>query len=137
MYKKHSVENGNKPKGERFETTAVVRIVVVETWKRDSEDYVFVGNEVIIDVREKHICTDGASRSACRFGYVSELTARGTAPPLSSTAESSIEQRGYKKVHWKERRLDTLAESSRLVPVMSVFRLDRNGTSVAFQEFHC
>ena len=33
VYKKRSVENGNKPKGERFETTAAVRTVMVETWK--------------------------------------------------------------------------------------------------------
>ena len=74
--------------------------------------------------REMHSCTDGATRSACR--------SRGTAPPLSSIAGSSIEQRGYKKEHWKERILNTLAESSRLVPVMSVLSLGRNGTSVAF-----
>ena len=109
------------PKGERFETTAVVRVVMVETWKYDHEDYAFVfGNEVIADVqrREKHSCTDGASRSTCCFGYVSELTPRGTAPPLSWIAGSSIDRRGYKKVLWKERRLNKLAESSRLVPVL-------------------
>ena len=63
---------------------------------------------------------------------MSELTTRGTAPPLSSIAGSSIEQRGYKKAHWKECRLNTMAESSRLVPVMSVFSLEMNGTSVGF-----
>ena len=39
--RKRSVETGNKPKGERFETTAVVRIVVVAAWKYDNEDDVF------------------------------------------------------------------------------------------------
>ena len=71
----------------------------------------------------------GASRSACRFCYVSELTTRGTAPPLSSIAGPSIEQRGYKKVHWKERGLNTLAESSRLFLVLSVLSLEMKGTS--------
>ena len=87
------------------------------------------GHEVCADVQrhEKHSCIGGASRSASRFGYVSDLTTRGTAPPLSS-----IEQREYKKVHWKERRLNTLVESSRLVPVMSVLSLEMNGTSVTF-----
>ena len=63
---------------------------------------------------------------------MSELTPRSTTLPLSSSTGSSIEQRGYKKVHWKERVLNTLVESSRLVPVMSVLSLERNGTSVAF-----
>ena len=35
-----------------------------------------------------------------RFGFVSVLTTRGTTPPLSPISESSIEQRGYNKVHW-------------------------------------
>ena len=106
---------------------------MVETWKYDDDDCVFVfGNEVSADVqrREKHSCRDGASRSACLLGYVSELTTRGTAPPLSSITGSSIEQRGCKKVHWKERGLNTLVESSRLVLVMSVLNLEMKVTSV-------
>ena len=105
VYKQRIVEEGNTSKREIFGTTAAVRIVMVAMWKYDNEDSVFVfGNEVIADVqrREKHSCTDGASRPTCRFGYVSELTTRGTAPPLPSIAGSSIEQRGYKKVHWKK-----------------------------------
>ena len=91
------------------------------------------GNEVSgVQRREKHSCPYGASRSACRFGYVSEWTTRGTAPPLSSIAGSSIEQRGYKKVHWKESRLNTLVESSRLVSVMCVSSLEMKETSVGF-----
>ena len=41
VYKQRIVEKRNRPEGERFETTAVVRVVVVETWKYDNEDYVF------------------------------------------------------------------------------------------------
>ena len=67
-----------------------------------------------------------------RFGFVFELTTRDTARPLSPIPGSSIEQRGYKKVHWKERGLNTLVDSSRLVRVMSVLSLERNGTSLAF-----
>ena len=102
---------------------------MLETWEYDDEDDVFVfGHEVSADVQrhEKHSCRGGASRSACRFGCVSELTTRGTTPPRSPIAGSSIELRGYKKVHWKERGLNTLVESSRLVPVMSVLSLDKN-----------
>ena len=45
VYKQRIVER-NRPKGEIFETTAVVRVVMVEKWKYDNEDYVFVfGNE--------------------------------------------------------------------------------------------
>ena len=66
------------------------------------------------------------------FALGAEWTTRGTAPPLSSIAGSSIEQRVYKKVHWKERRLNTVAESSRWVPVMSVLILEMKGTSVGF-----
>ena len=92
-----------------------------------------------------------------RFGFVSELTTRATTPPLSPVSGSLIEQRGYKKVHWTVRGFNTLIESSRLFPVMSVWSLKMNGTSVAFtcsddndpsrqprplrwrnlQEFHC
>ena len=70
VYKQRIVEKGNGPKGERFETTAAVRVVMVEKWKYDNEDYVLVfGNEVIADVqrREKHSCTDGASRISRTF----------------------------------------------------------------------
>ena len=66
-----------------------------------------------------------------RFGLVSELTTRGTTPPLSPISGSSIEQRGYKMIHWKERGFISLVESSRLVPVISILSLERNGTSVA------
>ena len=66
------------------------------------------------------------------FALDAEWTTRGTAPPLASIAGSSIEQRVYKKVHWKERRLNTVAESSRWVPVMSVLILEMKGTSVGF-----
>ena len=41
-----------------------------------------------------------------RVGFVSELTTRGTTPPLSPITGSSIEQRGYKKVQWTERRFN-------------------------------
>ena len=58
---------------------------------------------------------------------MSELTTRGTAPPRSSIAWSSVEQRGYRKVHWKERGLDTFVWSSRLVPVTSVRSLEMKG----------
>ena len=63
---------------------------------------------------------------------MSELTTRGTIPPLSPISGFSIEQRGYKKVHWTERGLNTLIESSRLFPVVNVSSLERNGTLVAF-----
>ena len=65
---------------------------------------------------------------------MSVLTTRGTTPPLSPIAGSSIEQRGYKKVHWKERGHNTLVESSRLVLVMCVLSLEMeiNGTHVTF-----
>ena len=63
---------------------------------------------------------------------MSELTTRGTTPPLSPISGSSIEQRGYKKVRWTERGFNTLIESSRLFPVMSVFSLQMKETSVAF-----
>ena len=77
-------------------------------WKYEDQDYLFeFGHEMRADVQrlETHNCTDGASRSACRLGYVSELTTRGKALPLSSIAGSSIAPRGYRKVQWKERRL--------------------------------
>ena len=89
----------------------------IERWEYEDEDDVFeFGREVTADVqrRETHNCIGGASRSACRFGREAELTTRSTTPPLSPITGSSIEQRGCKKVHWKERRLNTLAHSSRL-----------------------
>ena len=82
--------------------------------------------------RETHICIGGASRSACRFGRVSLSTTRSTTPPLSPRTESSIEQRGCKKVHRRERGLNTLVESSSLVPVRSVSSVEQTGTSLAF-----
>ena len=125
---KRIAEKGNKPRGKRVETTAVVQGVMVETLEYD--DGMLIEN---------------------RFGFVSELATRGTTLPLSPISVSSIEQRGYKKVHWTERGLNTLAESSRLFLVLSVLILKMHGTSVAFigsgvdsrsrccnlQEFHC
>ena len=109
--KKRIAEKGNKHnrERERVETTAVVQRVMVET-----SEY-----------------GDGMQNGS-RFRYVSGLTTRGTTPPLSPISECSTAQRGYKKVHRKERVFNTLVESSRLVPVMSVTSLERNGTSVAF-----
>ena len=104
MYKKRIAEKGNKT--ERVETTAVVQRVMVET--SEDDDGMLIGS---------------------RFGFASELTTRGTTtPPLSPNSEYSVEQ----KVHWRERGFNTLVKSSRLVPVMSVLSLERNGTSVAF-----
>ena len=113
---------------------AVVQGVMVETWEYEDEDYVFeFGHEVSADVqrRETHHCIGGASRSACGLGRVSELTTRSTTPPLSPRTGPSIEQRGCKKVHRRERGLNTLVESSQLVLVKSVSSLEQNGTSVA------
>ena len=97
------------PTRERVETAAVVQGAMVETWEYDEENCAFAfGDEVSADVQrcETLSCIDGgASRSACRFGYASEVAARGTAPPLFLIDGSSIEQRGYKKVHWKKRGL--------------------------------
>ena len=130
--KKRIAEMRNKPKGKRVETTAAVQGVMVGTLEYD----------------------DGMLIES-RFGFVSELNTRGTTPPLSPISGSSVEQCWYKKVHWTERGFNTLVESSRLVPVMSVLSLKMNGTSVAFtcsvttirvdsqcrccnlQEFHC
>ena len=85
MYKKRVEEKENKPKGERVETNAVVQGSMVETWEYDDEGYVFVFGDAVnagVQRRETHSCTDrGASRSACQFGYVSELTTRITTPP--------------------------------------------------------
>ena len=81
----------------------------VQSWEYDDDNYLFVfGDEVSTDVqrRETHSCTDrGTSRSECQCGYVSELTTRITAPLQFSIVGSSIEQCGYKKVHWKKRDL--------------------------------
>ena len=109
VYKRRIVEKENKPKGKRVETTAVVQGVMVETLKYD----------------------DGMLIES-RFSFMSELTMRSTTPPLSTISGSSISQRGYKKVHWTERGLETLVELSRLVLVMSVLSLERNRTLVAF-----
>ena len=106
---------------------------MAETWEHAEENYVFAfGDEVSADVqrRETHMCVDSdASRSACHFGHAPEVTARGTAPTLFSIDGSSIEQRGYKKVHWKNCDSvvgmksigSTMVESSVLFPVASVF----------------
>ena len=69
VYKKRIAEKGNKPKGERVETTAVVQGVMVETSEYD--DGMLIGR---------------------RFGDVSDLTTRGTTPPLSPISEYLIEQ---------------------------------------------
>ena len=106
MYTKRVDEKENKLEGERVETNAVVQGSMVEAWEYDEERYVFVlGNEVNAGVqrRETHSCTDrGASRSACQFGYVSELTTRITTPPRFPIDGSPIEQCGYKKAHWRK-----------------------------------
>ena len=109
VYKKRIAEKGNKPKGKRVETTAAVQGVMVET----------------------SVYADGMLIES-RFCFVSELSTRGKLPPLSPISGPSIEQCGYKKIHWTERELNTLVESSRLVPVMSVLSLEMNGTSVTF-----
>ena len=95
--KKRIAEKGNKPKGKRVETTAVVQGVMVET-----------------------LVYDDGMLIESRSGFVSESTTRGTTPPLFLISGFSIEQRGYREVHWKGRGLNTLVESSRLVPDMSV-----------------
>ena len=99
--RKRIAEKGNKT--ERVETTAAVQRVMVETSEYD--DGMLIGS---------------------RFGYVSQLTTRGTIPPLSPISGPLIEQRGYKNVHRKERGFKTLIESSRLVHIMSVLSLERN-----------
>ena len=60
MYKKRIAEKGHKPKGKRVERTAVVQGVMVETLEFD----------------------DGMLIES-RFGFVSDLTTRGTTRPLS------------------------------------------------------
>ena len=80
VYKKRITEKGNNPKGKIVETTVVVQGVMVETL--EYEDGMLTEN---------------------RSGFVSELTTRGTTPSLSPISRSSIEQRGFKKVHWTER----------------------------------
>ena len=60
--------------------------------------------------------------------YAPDVTAKGTAPPWYSIDGFSIEQRGYKRVHWEKRdsagemkRMgSTMVESSVLFPVASV-----------------
>ena len=76
VYKKRIAEKGNKPKVKRVETTSVVQGVMVETL--EYEDGMMIES---------------------RFYFTSELTTRGTTPPLSPISGSSIEQRGYKKIH--------------------------------------
>ena len=108
----------------------------VETWEYVEEDYVFAFGEAVIAAvqrPETHICIDcGASRSA--FGYAPDVTAKGTAPPLYSVDGSSIEQRGYKRVHWEKRdsagemsRMgSTMVDSSVLFPVLQVWKRMRH-----------
>ena len=76
VYMKRIIEKGNTSKGRRVKTTAAVQGVMVETLVYD--DDILIEN---------------------RFSLVSELTTRGTTPPLSPFSGSSSEQRGYKKVH--------------------------------------
>ena len=103
------------------------------------------GDEVNAGVqrRETHSCTDrGASRSACQFGYVSDLTTRITTPPRFPIDVSSIGQCENKKAHWRKRDLEgetkeygsTMAESSVLFLVASGSSLEMNGTLVTL---HC
>ena len=71
---------------------------------------------------------------------IAQVTARGTAPTLFSIDGSSIEQRGYKKAHWKNCDSvvgmksigSTMVESSVLFPVASAFESGSDGTSVTF-----
>ena len=107
--KKRIAEKGKKTKRKRVETRAVVQGVMVET-----------------------LGYDGGMLIESRFSFVSEWTTRDTTSPLSPFSGSSIKQRECKKVHWTERGLSTLVESSRLVPVMSVLSLELNGTVVPF-----
>ena len=110
VYKKRIAEKGKKLKGKRVETTAVVQRMMVKTLEYE--------NGMLIE--------------SC-FGFVSEFTTRGTRPPLSPISGSLIEQRGYNKVHWSERGFNTLIESNRWFPAMSVLSSKmNNGTSVAF-----
>ena len=141
MYKTRIAEKRHE---EKVETSAAVQGAMVETWEYAEEDYVFAFREAAIAAvqrPETHICIDsGASRSACIFGYTPDVTAKGTSPPLSSIDWSSIEQRGYKRVHWEKRDLagemkrigSAMVESSVLLPVASVSSLEENGTSVVF-----
>ena len=141
VYKTHIAEKRHK---EKVETSAAVQGAMVETWEYAEEDYVFAFGEAVIAAvqrPETHICIDsGASRSACIFGYTPDVTAKGTSPPLYSIDWSSIEQSGYKRVHWEKRdpagemkRIgSTMVESSVLLPVASVSSLEENGTSVVF-----
>ena len=117
VYKKRIAGKGNK---EKVETTAAVQGVMVEAWEYIDKNYVFaIGEAAIAAVQrpETHICFDsGASRSACSFAFTPDVTGKGTAPPLFSIDGSSIEQRGYKKVHWEKR--DSAGEMKRIGSVM-------------------
>ena len=101
MYKKRMAEKGGNK--EKTETTAAVQGVMFETWEYVEDDNVFSFGEAVIDAvqrPETHICIDnGVSRSVCPFGYAPDVSAKGTAPPLSSIDGCPIEQCGYKKVH--------------------------------------
>ena len=62
------------------------------------------------------------------FRYAPTVTVNGAAPQLFSIDGSSIEQRGYKRVHWEKsesagemgRIVSTMLESGVLFPVASV-----------------
>ena len=87
MFKKRIAEKKDtSPKERELETTAVVQGVTVETLE----------------------CDDGMLIRSL-FGFVSELTTRGTTPPLSPISGSSVEQCGHKKVHCTERGSNTSA----------------------------
>ena len=124
VYKKLIAEKGNK---EKVETPSAVQGAMVETWVYAEEDFVFAFGEAVIAAvhrPETHICIDsGASRSACPLGYAPNVTAKGTAPPLFSIDGSSIEQRGYKRVHWEKR--DSAGKMKRIGSTMAVSSSER------------
>ena len=79
---------------------------------------------------------------------MSELTTRGTRPPLSPISESSIEQRGCMKVHWTERGVDRVHsvvschecfefEDEWDIGCVQPIRVDSHSRCCNLQEFHC
>ena len=135
---------------ERTETTVVVQGVMVETWKYGDEDYVFeFGHDGSANVRgrETHNCIGGSSRSACRFGRVSELTLRSATPPLSSRTGSSTEARKYTgenvdSTHWSSQVSWFLSGVFRdwnrmRYRLRSLVRVDSQDRCCILQELHC
>ena len=112
----------------QFQTDcSVVQGVMVETWKYEDEDYVFkIGHEVSVQRRQRHNCTGGASRSACRFGRVSELTLKSTTSPKSPGSCQECFEFGTEMGH----RLRSLVR-------MTTIRVDRRDRCFNLQEFHC